>query len=102
MLYDAGAKEVHVRISSPPILHSCFYGIDTPTKNELIGSTHTVEKIREYLNADSLSYLSQEKMMSVVENGQSEFCSACFDGNYHVPLSDKEIETSQLGLFNEK
>ena len=102
MLYDAGAKEVHVRISSPPILHSCFYGIDTPTTSELIGSTHTVEKIREFLNADSLHYLSKEKMMSVVEHGQSEFCTACFDGNYPVPLVDKELENSQLGLFNEK
>ena len=102
MLYDAGAKEVHVRISSPPIMHSCFYGIDTPTSDELIGSTHTVDKIREYLNADTLAYLSQEKMLSVVHNGQSEFCSACFDGNYPVPLIDKEMESNQLGLFNEK
>ena len=99
MLRDAGAKEVHLRISSPPILHSCFYGIDTPTKEELIAHTHNLEETRQYLAADSLAYLSLEKMMEVLENGKKKFCSACFDGNYPIPITDKKTDTSQMGLF---
>jgi len=99
MLRDAGAKEVHLRISAPPILHSCFYGIDTPTKEELIAHTHDLEGTRQYLAADSLAYLSLEKMMEVLENGKKKFCSACFDGNYPIPITDKKTDTSQMGLF---
>ena len=99
MLRDAGAKEVHLRISAPPILHSCFYGIDTPTKEELIAHTHNLEETRQYLAADSLAYLSLEKMMEVLENGKKKFCSACFDGNYPVPIIDKKPDTDQMGLF---
>jgi amidophosphoribosyltransferase len=99
MLRDAGAKEVHLRISAPPILHSCFYGIDTPTKEELIAHTHDLEETRQYLAADSLTYLSLEKMMEVLENGKKKFCSACFDGNYPIPITDKKTDTSQMGLF---
>ena len=99
MLRDAGAKEIHLRISAPPILHSCFYGIDTPTKEELIAHTHDLEETRQYLAADSLAYLSLEKMMEVLENGKKKFCSACFDGNYPVPIPDKELDTNQMGLF---
>ena len=99
MLRDAGAKEVHLRISAPPILHSCFYGIDTPTKEELIAHTHDLEETRQYLAADSLAYLSLEKMMEVLENGKKKFCSACFDGNYPIPITDKKTDTSQMGLF---
>ena len=100
MLRDAGAKEVHLRISAPPILHSCFYGIDTPTKEELIAYTHNLEETRLYLAADSLAYLSLEKMMEVLENGKKKFCSACFDGNYPIPITDKKLDTNQMGLFD--
>jgi amidophosphoribosyltransferase len=99
MLRDAGAKEIHLRISAPPILHSCFYGIDTPTQEELIAYTNNLEETRQYLAADSLAYLSLEKMMEVLENGKKKFCSACFDGNYPVPITDKKSITNQLGLF---
>ena len=99
MLRDVGAKEIHLRISAPPILHSCFYGIDTPTKEELIAHTHDLEETRLYLAADSLAYLSLEKMMEVLENGKKKFCSACFDGNYPIPITDKKTDTSQMGLF---
>jgi amidophosphoribosyltransferase len=99
MLRDAGAKEVHLRISSPPILHSCFYGIDTPNKDELIAHKYNLEETCEYLAADSLSYLSIGKMMSVLETTKNKFCSACFDGNYPVEITDKKLETNQLGLF---
>ena len=99
MLRDAGPKEVHLGISAPPILHSCFYGIDTPNKEELIAHTHNLEETRQYLAADSLAYLSLEKMMEVLENGKKKFCSACFDGNYPVPIIDKKPDTDQMGLF---
>ena len=100
MLRDAGAKEVHLRISAPPILHSCFYGIDTPNKEELIAHTNNLEETRLYLAADSLAYLSLEKMMEVLENGKKKFCSACFDGNYPIPITDKKLDTNQMGLFD--
>ena len=101
MLRDAGAREVHLRISAPPILHSCFYGIDTPNKEELIAHKLNLEETCKYLAADSLAYLSLEKMMTVLENGEKKFCSACFDGNYPVPIIDKKLDTNQLGLFTD-
>ena len=99
MLLEAGAKEVHLRISAPPILHSCFYGIDTPHKEELIAHTHSLEETRKYLGADSLQYLSIKKMLEVLQNGKNKFCSACFDGNYPVPITDHFSTTQQLNLF---
>ena len=99
MLLEAGAKEVHLRISAPPILHSCYYGIDTPHKEELIAHTHSLEETRKYLGADSLQYLSIKKMLEVVQNGKNKFCSACFDGNYPVPITDHFSTTQQLNLF---
>ena len=99
MLLEAGAKEVHLRISAPPILHSCFYGIDTPHKEELIAHTHSLEETRKYLGANSLQYLSIKKMLEVLQNGKNKFCSACFDGNYPVPITDHFSTTQQLNLF---
>lgn len=100
MLLEAGAREVHLRISAPPILHSCFYGIDTPNKEELIAHTHSLEETRKYLGANSLHYLSINKMLEVVQNGENKFCSACFDGNYPVPITDDLASTQQLDLFS--
>jgi len=88
MLRDAGAKEVHLRISAPPTTHPCFYGIDTPTRSELIAASHSVEEINRYITSDSLSYLSHAGMMAAIgapESGAG-YCSACFTGNYPVPL----------------
>ncbi|MFQ5708182.1 MAG: amidophosphoribosyltransferase [bacterium] len=85
MLRRAGAREVHVRVSSPPIVAPCFYGMDFPTKEELIASNKTVEEIREYLGVDSLGYLSLQGMVDAVSDGQQGFCDACFTGNYPVP-----------------
>ncbi|MFQ6114689.1 MAG: amidophosphoribosyltransferase, partial [bacterium] len=85
MLRKAGAKEVHVRVSSPPIVSPCYYGMDFPTKEELIASNKSVEEIREYLGVDSLGYLSLEGMISACSDGQSGFCDACFTGNYPLP-----------------
>jgi len=97
MLRDAGAREVHVRISSPPTTHPCFYGIDTPNRKELIAATHTIEEVRRYLTADSLSYLSLEGMLNIFKERKNDFCMSCFDGVY--PVSFEGMDTSQLELF---
>jgi amidophosphoribosyltransferase len=88
-LRNAGAKEVHVRVSSPPIRHPCFYGMDFPTQEELIASKKSVEEIASFLGVDSLSYLSLEKMLAAMphNNGQ-EYCTACFSGNYPIPVDE--------------
>jgi amidophosphoribosyltransferase len=86
MLRRAGAKEVHVRVSSPPIISPCYYGMDFPTKAELIASSKSVAEIKEYLGVDSLGYLSLEGMISAVSDGQKRgFCTACFTGQYPIP-----------------
>lgn len=98
MLRDAGAKEVHMRISSPPTTHPCFYGVDTPTRAELIASSHSVEEIRKYLAADSLAYLSEEGLYGFFGGKREGFCDACFTGNYPLPLEEPAIPR-QLHLF---
>jgi amidophosphoribosyltransferase len=86
LLRKAGATEIHLRISSPPIHHPCFYGIDTQIETELIASTHSVEEIREFLGADSLSYLSIAGVLQGLDLPYDRFCFACFDGQYPVPV----------------
>jgi amidophosphoribosyltransferase len=97
MLRHAGAKEVHMRISSPPIISPCFYGIDTPTKKELIASSHTTEEIRKYITADSLAYLSLDGMLKAAPGAPEQYCDACFTERY--PISFTRAEELQLGLF---
>ena len=87
MLRDAGAKEVHVRISAPPTKWPCYYGIDTPVRKELIGATHTVEEIAKYVTADSLGYLSEKGMHEAARAEPRTFCDACFTGEYLVQLT---------------
>jgi len=82
MLREAGAKEVHLRISSPPTRHSCFYGIDTPNRQELLASRHEVSELAEVLSADSIGYLSIEGMTEAV--GGTGYCDACFSGSYPI------------------
>jgi len=89
LLREAGAKEVHVRISCPPIKCPCFYGIDFPTREELVASSRSVEEIRRLMGADSLGYLSLEGMLSPFDNPQ-DFCSACFNGNYPEAIENFE------------
>jgi amidophosphoribosyltransferase len=84
MLRKGGAKEVHLRISSPPYCYPCYYGIDTPTRNELIAATHTLDEIKKYLRVDSLGYLSIEGLLKVMGEETPEFCIACFKGDYPV------------------
>ncbi|MDP9150019.1 MAG: amidophosphoribosyltransferase [Myxococcota bacterium] len=86
MLRDAGAREVHLRISSPPTQWPCFYGIDTPTRSELIASSHSVDEIARYVTADSLGYLSLEGMLDTL-GGEGSFCHACFSGKYAIPFT---------------
>ncbi len=88
MLRNAGAREVHMRISAPPTTHPCFYGIDTPNRSELVAASHSLEEIARYVTCDSLGYLSHEGMMEALgapADGDG-YCSACFTGTYPVPL----------------
>ena len=84
MLKEAGAKEVHMRIASPATTGPCYYGVDTPTKEELIASKMNVDEICKYIEADSLAYLSIEGMVRAVKDKKENYCFACFDGNYPV------------------
>ncbi|HEX6839761.1 MAG TPA: amidophosphoribosyltransferase, partial [Polyangia bacterium] len=94
MLRNAGAREVHLRISSPPTTHPCYYGIDTPTRSELIASSHTPEEIARYITCETLGYLSRDGMMNAVASvgpplqGKAlpgaAYCDACFTGHYPV------------------
>ncbi|MEO1429263.1 MAG: amidophosphoribosyltransferase [Cyanobacteria bacterium J06633_8] len=96
-LYEAGAKEVHMRISSPPVTHPCFYGIDTDTQDQLIAATKSVKEIAKHLEVDSLSYLSWKGMLEETKQDINSFCSACFTGDYPVPLPER-LKRSKLML----
>ncbi len=89
MLREAGATEVHVRVSSPPVSHSCYFGIDTPSKRQLVGSNMTVEEIRDLIGADSLGYISIDGLVDAIGKGYDRLCTACFNGRYpmEVPMS---------------
>ena len=93
----AGAREVHMRISSPPTIGSCYYGVDTPNREELIASKQSVEEIRDYLGADSLAYLSLEGLRDAAGNHDG-YCDACFTGRYPVEVGDPGAV--QLPLFS--
>ena len=85
MLRDAGAREVHMRISAPATRFPCYYGIDTPSRSELIASSHSLDEIAKYITCDSIAYLSNEGMHGAV--GGTGYCDACFTGNYPIPFS---------------
>lgn len=95
MIRDAGAREIHVRISCPPIRHSCFYGIDTPKTEELIAHNMSVEEICGFIEADSLGYLSLDGMLEAM-GGKNYYCTACWDGNYPVGFDGEK----QISLFS--
>jgi len=96
-LRDAGAAEVHMRISSPPVTHPCFYGIDTDTQDQLIAATKSVAEISQQLEVDSLAYLSWEGMLEATREDTNSFCSACFTGDYPVAIPD-QVKRSKLIL----
>lgn len=98
-LRQAGAKEIHMRVSCPPLISPCFYGIDFPTKKELIASSHTIDQIKDFIGVDSLEYLSLDGMLNSMLLPKEEFCTACFTGNYPTeickPPSKKALEKTR-------
>ncbi|MBF0126347.1 MAG: amidophosphoribosyltransferase [Magnetococcales bacterium] len=100
MMRAAGARSVHLRISSPPTTHPCYYGIDTPTQKELLAFNHSVEQMREYVTADSLAFLSLEGLYATVNGVGAGYCDACFSGRYPIPFPRHE-ENTQLSLLQE-
>jgi amidophosphoribosyltransferase len=100
MLRDAGAKEVHMRVSSPPDKWPCFYGIDTADQGQLIAANNSVEEIRKYIGADSLSYLSLEGLVKATGGKREDFCLACFDGNYPIEVPE-DLKITKLMLEEE-
>lgn len=99
----AGAKEIHLRVSCPPIRHPCFYGIDFPTSQELIAHNRTVEQIAQFLEVDSLAYLSLEGMLRCMKDPKTQYCTACWSGQYKVPIDNPQskfsFERDQLKMF---
>jgi amidophosphoribosyltransferase len=97
MLYSAGAREVHMRISSPPILYPCYYGIDMATKKEFVANHKTLEDIRKFLNVDSLKYLSMNGLVRAIGESREKFCFACFNNEYPVSIpKNKEFDKYSL------
>jgi len=99
MIRNAGASEIHMRISSPPTMFPCYYGIDTPTRQELIASSHNIEEIRKYITADTLGYITLDGVRKVVDR-PINYCVACFSGDYPVPFPGENM--LQLGLFEKE
>ena len=97
LVREAGAAEVHVRISCPPTISPCYYGIDTPRREELIAAQKSVEEIRRFLGADSLGYLSLKSLREAVEDTQGKFCTACYTGSYPTELVQLEVEAHREG-----
>jgi len=102
MVRASGAREVHVRISCPPTISPCFYGVDTPRRSELIAATHTLDEIQQYLDADSVAYLSLDGMMTAVGEGRQGYCSSCYTGVYPVAFPRHEKSYLQLALKLDK
>ncbi len=99
MIRAAGATEVHLRISAPPTLFPCYYGIDTPTRQELIASSHSIPEIVRFVTADSLGYLSLEGIYAAVGRQRNEYCDACFSGDYLVALGKRETGAPPLRII---
>jgi amidophosphoribosyltransferase len=99
MLRQYGAKEIHFRVSSPPTMYPCFYGIDTPSRSELIASSHTIQEINKYLGSNTLQYLTIESMKAALGNGNYEYCDACFSGTYPSKFP-WGMELGQMELFS--
>jgi amidophosphoribosyltransferase len=97
MLRQAGAREVHFRLASPPITGPCYYGIDTPTRSELIASSHSIEQIREHLGVDSLGYLSLEGMLEAA-GPDDRYCHACFSGQYPTPIPGERTDEAAFSF----
>jgi amidophosphoribosyltransferase len=103
-LRDAGAKEIHMRVSCPPIRYPCFYGVDFPTKEELLANNRDLEQIREFLGVDSVGYLSLEGLLSCAAMPSDHYCTACWSGSYRIPVevarSKFSMEQYQANMFD--
>ena len=97
MVRNAGAREVHLRISCPPTISPCYYGVDTPSKEELIGARNTIEQIRDYVEADSLSYLPLPALQNALRDEQEEFCYSCYTGHYPTLVQIGEVVLAKTG-----
>ncbi len=97
MVRSAGAREVHLRISCPPTISPCYYGVDTPSENELIAANNTIEQIREYVEADSLAYLSLPGLRASIKDSDGEFCYACYTGEYPTLIQIGEVVMAKRG-----
>ncbi|HXX71767.1 MAG TPA: amidophosphoribosyltransferase [Candidatus Acidoferrum sp.] len=97
LVREAGAAEIHVRISCPPTISPCYYGVDTPRRDELIAAQQSVEETRKFLGADSLGYLSLESLRTAVEDNQQKFCTSCYTGSYPTELVQLEVEAHREG-----
>jgi amidophosphoribosyltransferase len=97
MVREAGAKEVHVRISCPPTISPCYYGVDTPTREELIASSNTPEEICKFLGADSLGYVSLPALRQALSDTEGKFCTSCYTGVYPTDLV--QLEVREAGAF---
>jgi amidophosphoribosyltransferase len=98
MVRAAGAKEVHLRISCPPTVSPCFYGVDTPRRSELIAATHSLDEIRKYVGADTLGYLSLEGLLTAIGDRRQSYCTSCYTGQYPVAFPRDENAYLQLTL----
>jgi amidophosphoribosyltransferase len=98
MVRAAGASEVHMRISCPPTISPCFYGVDTPRRSELIGATHSIDEIRKYIGADSIGYLSLDGLVGSVGPTGNSYCTSCYTGEYPVAFPRNEAAYLQLAL----
>jgi amidophosphoribosyltransferase len=96
MIFDAGAKEVHFLVSSPPVKYPDFYGIDTPKQDSLISANKTIQEIKEFLGATSLHFLSLEGLIRATEIEKKQFCLSCFTGEYPLDLGEKGAEVKKL------
>ena len=108
MVREAGAREVHMRIASPPTTHSCFYGVDTPDRDQLLAAQHTIEEMCRFIGADSLGFVSIDGLYRAMgeahrDSDAPQFCDACFSGDYPIALTDQEsgVRTHQRDLFSD-
>jgi len=103
-LRAAGAKEIHLRISCPPIRHPCYFGVDFAKRSELVANGRTVDEIRDFLGVDSLHYLTLDGLLGCMEHPTQSYCEACFSGDYRLdplhPVTEHVIELAQLKMFD--
>ena len=103
-LRQAGASEIHLRISCPPIRHPCFFGVDFATRDQLIAHNRTVEDIRKYLGVDTLHYLSLDGLLQCMNRPAQSYCTACFSGDYRLdvdhPQTEIVLDSQQIKMFN--